>query len=402
MNTRKFFMQLVWLVNVVIFTVDLGGLVGENSVVFKSLLILMTSLYVVFVVPKKWQLHRNVGPLYLIIVYLGFAVLSSIWSSNPLMTLAFSFHLIAIVGLSVCSGYSNVDLVWPSCIAFGMVVLASYIMLVIAPDFAIKLLDEKPRFGGLSHPNTLANIALVLWVFVHFEYRKGAVVGFLLLILGGATIVLAQSRTAFIVYVIIIGFILFEDIKNSYVNSRVSRKNVVTIYFPCVSALLILYVGYSLGFLGLSGVRTEGISNLTGRLEIWSYYLAEMEHSWLLGGGFGAYTRDMEIGSGTITGAHNSFVEAASTLGIIGLMLYVAVFISTIKFLWLSAGRIQQRSYGYTLVIMFFIFSMLGTSFAGAFSWMHVLVFSLISTEISRNKMLSLQAGGSAPRKISK
>jgi O-antigen ligase len=402
MRFKKTLIQFVWMLNTIVFTVDVGDLIGDRSVIIKGLLIMLTGLCAAYVVPMSWRVHGTMPHVKVMVAYLVFALLSSFWSSNPFMTLVFSLHLLVMLGLSVYSGRSGVDLIWPSCLGFGVVILASYIVLLVSPDYAIKLSDAKPRFGGLSHPNTLANIALVLWMFVHFQLRGRMLAGFLTSMICGLTIILAQSRTAFLLYILIVGIIFIFDIKNGYNNSRVRKKNVVAIYLPYTTIVVILIMVYNLGFLDVSGVRTEGISNLTGRLEIWGYYLAEMRNSLLLGGGFGSYTRDTVIDVGTITGAHNSFIEAASTLGVVGLMLYLAVFFSTVKFFVLSVGHVYHRLFGYALIAMFIVFSMLGTSFAGTFSWMHVLVFSLTSAAISRRQIFLRHSPDAFPRSIKK
>jgi len=392
MRSKAFVIKGVWLLNAIIFTVDVGGMIGDRSVFLKISMILMTAVCAAYVMPRAFVLRKKMPHVNAMIVYFAFALLSSVWSSNSLMTIAFALHLLAIAGLSVYAAHARIDLIRPSCAAFGLVVFASYATLIVAPEYAIKLADGSPRFGGLTHPNTLASIALVVWVLVLFHTKRGNGKKLLLSVVAGVTIVLAQSRTTFAVFLMVITILLLDDAIRAYRSGRVSRTNVSTIYLPFGVVLAALVFGYQFNLLNLSGVRTGGIYNLTGRLEIWAYYLSDLQRSWLLGGGFGAYTRQTEIGMGAITGAHNSYIEALAALGVLGLFVYIVVFILVVKFFLFTVKKIYQRAYGYVLVMLFLVFSLLGTSLAGTFSWMHVLVLSLSSAAVSRQQIFAAQA----------
>jgi O-antigen ligase len=91
--------------------------------------------------------------------------------------------------------------------------------------------------------------------------------------------------------------------------------------------------------------RGEGLETLSGRTEAFSYLIEQWQDSPLVGYGFGAGTRylliDFVARRGLIIGAgHDAVSTVLVDLGVIGLLLMLAAFISA----WLAVARLYRAT----------------------------------------------------------
>ncbi len=172
----------------------------------------------------------------------------------------------------------------------------------------------RARYVGVLHdPNEMAMAVscVVPFAFGFYQRRRsGLRLGLLLLALAlaGAAVVLSRSRG---------GQLVFMAALAVYFVKRFGWKGIVAGVVAAVPVLL----------LGGRGGQSAGASS-TERLECW-YAGLQMFQSWpVLGAGFGQFTQHHHLT------AHNSFLLAASELGVLGMMLWSALVYLSVKIAW--------------------------------------------------------------------
>jgi O-antigen ligase len=99
---------------------------------------------------------------------------------------------------------------------------------------------------------------------------------------------------------------------------------------------VLIVFGVAAPFLGGSNVATFSASlgrdkTLTGRTEIWARMVPEVNSQPLLGHGFGSFWTTARRKSEDFTDAHNGYLDTLLDLGVVGLVLYSAYFLSCIR-----------------------------------------------------------------------
>ena len=186
------------------------------------------------------------------------------------------------------------------------------------------------RYIGLSNdPNYFSAImvfATALLVLLFFDDRKLKIWGilslFLFVVLGLASLSRGYLLSLFLL-VIVVALKLFFDFKIKFRYKLIVGAIVVAI-------LIILY--YQTSVFQLIEKRFTGDQDLSnGRLEIWSLYLKEWSADWikiLFGSG---NTRNSITFSTNHHIPHNTLIDLLYELGIVGLLLYVCLFIILYK-----------------------------------------------------------------------
>jgi len=263
-------------------------------------------------------------------VYAAFAFASAAWSLTPTYSAAVAIGWVgnlalACLAVRTCGERAVFVLfVW----SIGAFVAVGLSGLVFAPDIAWmppSVEETEYRFRGFSgHPNVLAQQAGVL-VTVAVVARRARYISrrlfFAGIVLGFATLVLTDSRTALIAVVAAWGFVAMRE-------RGLGRLALIAGAVMLVLALAAFTVGGvtnvedALGMFSRTGAGSE-VLTLTGRTEIWRIAWERIQERPLLGWGYLA-TEELLLSSvgrtfyGDAINAHNMFVQSLLSVGILG------------------------------------------------------------------------------------
>ncbi len=192
------------------------------------------------------------------------------------------------------------------------------------------------RFTGSTHPNTqaaygsLACIAAVL--FYSKDRRLSLLVSLLVFGIGFACLLLTKSRTS--LAAMIIGITAFYAIRFRGINRLILIS--ATTCALGVGALLLTVVSAQLkGAVGNAAAmgRSDDVGQLTGRLPLWEELLEHVAHRPLQGHGYlSMWTAERVETLGDmfhweIPHAHNMYIDVLLDGGVIGLILFVTLFL---------------------------------------------------------------------------
>ncbi len=233
-------------------------------------------------------------------------------------------------------------------LVFNTLSLLMYVMGLAAFNFVLSgngvteygvLMDRNfPRLIGItSDPNifTFYNFTFFFFYITHLE-RKWAKTG---AILSGLTLLLTLSRGG-ILSALVGLFILF-------LTSNLKRKIQMVIITPVIAIILnfIIKVSTNVDMFGSILERFTASDGGSGRSIIWSRGFQLFEQNPIFGIGvynFRAYSEDLY---GTGMYMHNSYMEALVEGGLIGILLYLLIFITVIITYYNNRNLIKDKGY---------------------------------------------------------
>ena len=233
--------------------------------------------------------------------------------------------------------------------------------LVLDNSYMQGLIPGLPRFGGLTpHPvmmGMLAQIALViLWV---RPFKRGWL-NFAAWILGLAVLFVAQSKTAWLCFLISACCLMVvrrgSDAVHKAGDPRASSFGVglLLMAITAVLGVLVAVLVFDLPTMISDFFNTSAgaqLASLTGRDRIWVVALEEWGHNPILGYGLTIWDADYRqaIGMPQATHAHNQFLDTLSRSGLVGafgLVIYAVV-------LTVMAFRYARATGGLSLALWF-------------------------------------------------
>ena len=224
-------------------------------------------------------------------------------------------------------------------------IVVTGIVLILNFAFAIlfrgSAFDTSGNLTGLySHKNTAGIMVMVItliWISAarHAESTRRRAVYFLGSILGFFFVYLTNSSTAMTVLVIIPMFVIGTIF--------LARQWGGKLFFPASLAAVSVALG-AMMLMSFKGIRIAELPavlladpTVTGRVELWGWMFGEIGNRPWLGHGFGSFwntgATDALKSLGpkwlqTIQQAHNGYLDALATIGIIGLFL-LSVYLSS-------------------------------------------------------------------------
>ncbi len=288
-----------------------------------------------FLIPTRQRLGWG-GPIaFVLLMYLGFAGLSLLWSINPSVTLH-KFVVLVCFGVAAAGlarQFSMGELVFlfiAVCLSYiGIGVLVEILLGNFTPH------KSDYRFVGTCHPNTLAvyGTFCCMAASVYFG-RLRAFDPWLIAIfaVGIITLLATKSRTtlaAFIFALVAIRFLTFRPDKRVFLTALAALGAIVVAVFLALSRSNV-----SRGLAGSMAMgRTEDVSSLTGRLPLWEELLRSINDHPLLGHGYLAFWEKEKIDylsallQWEIPHGHNMYIDVALDVGVIGLALFLSIFV---------------------------------------------------------------------------
>ncbi len=310
-------------------TIEIQGskpqtLMNLGIYLFTLISFLSNSQRVLYVITK--------GKLLLLLV--GIALLSIVWTANPETTLQFSKGLVrtSLLGVYLATRYSLKEQIRLFAWTFGIAAILSLVFALAIPSQGLQL-NPGPGYGSwrgvFFHKNHLGRSMLMssstflLLALCNHKYRYITSTLFSLSVI---LIVLSNSKNALLGFlVILILFPLWIFLRQSF-NLKMFLSH-MTVFIASITSIVVLSniepildsMGKDLSF--------------TGRIPLWTILLEKFaDKPWLGYGYYGFWSseageltkaqmiaeRSWEAGH-----AHNGFIETALSLGFLGLFLLV-------------------------------------------------------------------------------
>jgi len=289
------------------------------------------------VVRKIGSTVRIRGSLgWLILFFFSWAAISAIWSDNMNLTLRRlgALILISLGALALAERFSLRSIIRFILFACGLTLLMSLGAEIFLRTF--RPLDEAYRFAGLMHPNSQGQncAVLLLALLVSVNLTKGKRP--LYLIAAAFVIVfliMTKSRTA--LGSALVGIALFYALTAK--RKRLIMVSVAAVF--CGLCLAYILFGDQMSALAQSSVSLgradSDLYTLTGRTYVWSECIREVSKHPLIGYGYGGFWSPDRlyafIESQGLASAHSGYLEVVLDLGLVGLLIYVLIFLMAVK-----------------------------------------------------------------------
>lgn len=337
-----------------------------------SALALLSFLIIPWLIIRQWQKFIYIAtrdiPLLLAV---GAAVVSVLWSTNPEETLAHSRALLSSTafGIYLATRYTPKEqmqlLVW----LFGTYMFLSLIASLIWPSYGTDINTQGLSWQGIAaHKNGLSTaMGLTATLFLDlaiygYKYRRtlylGAGISFIL-------IVLSKGRGGLAVFVGLLPLLpLYKLARQEY-----RLKIFLGVFAFAIALVMIVATLINLQFItvDLLGKDVE----LTGRIPLWNYLIQRgLEKPWLGYGYGGFWTNPQEvlqialnvpwmsaIADGHIKAhAHNAYIDLFLQLGWLGLSLVTLSFVTLLFRVVFLLGLTKQIEYFWMLQLLLFMF----------------------------------------------
>ncbi len=214
-------------------------------------------------------------------------------------------------------------------IACGIILLSSIIFSLYIPELGLSS-DVKGAWQGVfDQKNILGKIiTLSFFVFLFNSFNNKGLIKLGLIILyliSFIIIVLSQSKTALIVFILTnISCLIYLSIKNM---KKIKRKLFICLFFAIFIAIFFIF--WINQDTALNILKKD--NTLTGRTTIWALSFEKINEKPLLGYGYGSFWRGRENPSKEIAyeldwappNAHNGFIDILLDLGIVGFLLFI-------------------------------------------------------------------------------
>jgi len=308
----------------------------------------MAALYTLtlFFIAVRWRSFvQGVWNAKWIMALVVIAIVSTVWSQNPALTLRRSAVLLATTAFGVYFGtrYTVAQQLRLLASASSLVVALSFFFAMFLPKYGIDQNMDGAWQGVFVQKNGLARF-MVLAVFAYLFVRPklfrslrwlGVAASLTLLLL-------SRSATGMIVCVGTIAILALYRL--------VGARNAIALPFV-VAGLLVVGVSLSRNFTLAGALQAVGRTpDLTGRTELWDAVLHSVAMRPCLGYGFSAFWQGSQAASDPVrlaTGwlvvqSHNGFLDLLLSLGWVGAITFVLGYL----ILWRRALLFELRAPG--------------------------------------------------------
>jgi hypothetical protein len=352
----------------------------------------LVALMVVVLMARRAELDRELPPLSLL-VFLGWAAISVLWSEYQWVTLGGVAYLVgyAFVGVFIAYTRDTIQIVrsWGDVLRVVLgASLAIEIFSGILIDAPIPFLSVQgniaalgPISGVLQTRNQLGLLALVGAVSFATELRTRSVrplVGVLSLI--GAAACIALTRSAIVIGtagVVLVAAAVLYGIRRVRPDRRQTWQFVIL-----GVAVAVIIVGWIFRSPIVKAFNAEGA--LDYRLHLWQKIVALLPGNTIEGWGWtGRWHPDVAPylaltvdGNRPASSALNAFLDVWFQLGIIGLVIFVGMLGLAFTRSWLLAGRRRSVIYAWPALVLIalLLVSLAESSILVEFGWLTFVV----------------------------
>lgn len=302
-------------------------------------------LYMLWRLPKRGDFRGRL--MVLALMYVGWAVLSIAWSADPSITgkRLVVFAIDAFLAFVIARTLSMMEMALLGFFATaGVASIALYVETVKLAELAP--FDPEYRFMGVTTANYMA-MSLVVCVFCALtllEHRRRWAI-WLVPWTGVALtlLLLTRSRVSTLIVILMLA-IMLNKIARDFFSPHMRAMLVIGVLAVSVPAAT-----YFVGKTGSSAAQmafmmgrndTENTSNLSNRAPLWSELMESVELSPWLGAGYDGFWTPSRVETvsadqgWTVPHAHNTYLDQALSLGIVGALLYAAMVWSAVVMAW--------------------------------------------------------------------
>jgi len=297
-----------------------------------------------------------------LVLYVGWCVLSIFWSDEPAMTLRRTVVLLcAFVGaLGIARNLSLSELCH-----VAICVLLVFLGMGLTAELGLGTFQpwsNEYRFAGSVHPNTQATYmaTLCLAAFALGNEGQGRMHYYLLLCLGLTVLLLTKSRTA-LAGTLLVLTVLWTLTAPSRLRTSVWLAGIWTAGVAAMALLLLQNdVNDKLMHLALLG-RSEKAESLSGRIPLWSELMTFVQQRPLLGYGYDSFwsadhiyelSRQMQW---PVRDSHSAYIETLLNVGAIGIALLAGI----VALAALRAGRLLGSGTGYQFLFGLLLYAIM-------------------------------------------
>ena len=334
-----------------------------------STIALLSFLIIPLLIVSQWKRFIYVAtrdiPLLLAV---GTAVISVVWSTVPEQTLAHNRALLSSTafGMYLATRYTPKEqmrlMVW----LFGTYALLNLVTSLAFPSYGIADADGLSWQGIAGHKNGLAAaMAVATMLFLDlaiygYKYRRifflGAAIAFTIL-------VLSKGKGGLASFMGLLPLLPFYKIaKQNY-----KLRTFFSIFAFVISLVIIIATLANMEFIVVDLLGKD--MEFTGRIPLWNYLIQRgMERPWL-GYGYGAFwTNPAEtlrialnvpwmssIASGVKAHAHSAYIDLFLQLGWLGVLLMTLSFLTMLFRTILLLGLTRQIEYFWMLQLLLFM-----------------------------------------------
>jgi len=320
-------------------------------------------LYMLWRLPRRGNLRGLL--MVLALLYAGWAVLSIAWSADPSITgkRLIVFAIDAFLAYVIARAFSMMEMALLGfCATAGVALIALYVETVKLAELAP--FDPDYRFMGVTTANYMA-MSLVVCVFCALtllEHRRRWAVWLIPSTLLALTLlVLTRSRVSTAIVILMLA-IMLNKIARDFFSPQV-RAMVLFGALAVMVPAAIFFVGRSgssaaqMAFM-MGRSDTENTSNLSNRAPLWSELMESVERNPWLGVGYDAFWTPARVESVSadqgwaVPHAHNTYLDQALSLGVVGAALYAAMVWSAVVLAWRRYRRDSSAASLFAAVLL--------------------------------------------------
>ncbi len=384
---------------VIVLLVPLFNAGFDHSIVFWVLIIGgLLSLIGISQESRRWSFDRTTA---IASIFVGYGLISIFWSIQPTRTLIEGLQLSLYVLVFLLAR----GLTYDETYSLGKLVIFTGCAIAIFGILEYVFVQPMRIMGTFTNPNPfgiyLGMLFLVSWGRYSTDGKRSLWIASLILM---SALFLTGSRGSLIASSI--GLLMLVFNRDSKETFKRLRNTVIIIISALILTQGIMWTGAILQEMGFvrfditqSLLRTSSFeSSSSGRLEFWRVAYDVFKGKLIVGHGLGTYflTYFTEYGSNEWYSrfAHNQYLQFAAELGLVGLTLAFAFFVSVVK--KISNSRVVSDSKHLIAPIIAFLLH-IGMDFSFTFPAVTILFFAvlgrLLPIEVSKESSLLKKLG---------
>lgn len=389
---------------------ELGGGETAFSRANQALVIALYVAAIPLIAVRYRMLLRLLSRDWLLLLLLAYTLLSSLWSTDPLLTVTHALVLImaTFFAIYIASRLTPDELLRAVLIALVIATALNALVIAVAPSYGIMQSVHVGAFRGIySQKNSLARIVALaiplLWI---SRSLKGGVQGAWRVFALGAAITLligSQSATGLVVCVILLAMVPA---------ARILRVNkyllppVIILSVSAVGCIAIYLVTDS--FADVAALLGRDVT-LTGRTLIWNKLLDDILEKPLVGHGYRGYWMGWDGPSAEIwrttpwspNDSHNGYLDLLADLGLVGFSIMLAHIMLSLgnAIRYLRMRHEIHNAWGLIVCAHFTLYNITESSILRPtnFTW---ILYIMVATALIQSRQRDPQRAGDRNEKV--
>lgn len=357
-------------------------ILSEMGVGLKSFMIysiasmVFISISLIYLIIRRNEIRINKKFVVLSIVYIGISFLSIPNSFDPFATLKEIMKLIFFLMFSLSLSQNVVkqnqidtfiDMMIFS--SSGPLIIGLFQLIFKTQETNINNLDLNRINGMFNHSNHYAYYLsiIIISVFIqllHMKQPKYRKIKVLILLIAFSELIATYSRTAFIFCVLVIMLIVLV---NSNIKNKLVMYAIAIVMLICIGQLSGNVESFNQRYKGILDIFSSSYIQMSSqgyysdslgwRIYLWRSTLPYIKNHFFVGYGLQNYNYIAQNAIGIFIDAHNNYVKLLLENGVLGLISYFWLIISTLKNCY-----IKRRQVYYFKIVIFCIIYILFVS----------------------------------------